>query len=46
MPDAGPTPEAVTVHSQHSPRSTALDAYRKKELTWDQNPTATLELAA
>ncbi|MFJ9378864.1 hypothetical protein [Streptomyces sp. NPDC101455] len=49
MPDAGHTPESVTVHAQHSPRSTAFDAVRKKKLTWDQKPdtpTVTLGLAA
>ncbi|MEV8546985.1 integrase [Streptomyces sp. NPDC051572] len=46
MLDAGNPAEAVAVHSRHSPRSTAFDAYRNKKLTWDQNPTATLGLAA
>lgn len=46
MLDAGHPPEAVAVHSRHSPRSTAFDAYRNKKLSWEQNPTATMGLAA
>ncbi|HWU07787.1 MAG TPA: hypothetical protein VN520_15615 [Streptomyces sp.] len=46
MLDAGNPPEAVAVHSRHSPRSTAFDAYHNRKLTWDQNPTAALGLAA
>ncbi|MGW0672523.1 integrase [Streptomyces sp. NPDC002746] len=46
MLDAGTPPEAVAVHSRHSPRSTAFDAYRNKKLTWAQNPTAALGLTA
>ncbi|MFD7341894.1 hypothetical protein ACFV98_38895 [Streptomyces violascens] len=46
MLDAGNPPEAVAVHSRHSPRSTAFDAYRKKKLSWSENPTAALGLAA
>ncbi|WP_073227306.1 hypothetical protein [Streptomyces sp. NBRC 110465] len=44
--DAGNPPEVVALHSRHSPRSAAFDAYRKKKLSWAQNPTATLGLAA
>ncbi|MEW2576720.1 hypothetical protein [Streptomyces syringium] len=46
MLDAGDPPEAVAVHSRHSPRSTAFDAYRKKKLAWQENPTLALGLAA
>ncbi|MFJ6141391.1 hypothetical protein [Kitasatospora sp. NPDC092286] len=44
--DAGNPPEVVAVHSRHSPRSAAFDAYRNKQLSWAQNPAATLGLAA
>jgi hypothetical protein len=46
MLDAGNPPEVVAVHSRPSPRSAAFDAYRKRKLTWAQNPTAALRLAA
>ncbi|MFE3608249.1 site-specific integrase [Streptomyces goshikiensis] len=46
MLDAGTPPEVVALHSRHSPRSTAFDAYRSKKLNWDQNPTGGLRLAA
>ncbi|MFE3629405.1 site-specific integrase [Streptomyces goshikiensis] len=46
MLDAGHPPEAVALHSRHSPRSTAFDAYRSTKLSWDQNPTGSLRLAA
>ncbi|MGW1537952.1 hypothetical protein [Streptomyces aureus] len=46
MLDAGHPPEVVALHSRHSLRSTAFDAYRKKKITWDQNPTLVLRLAA
>ncbi|MFD4576746.1 integrase [Streptomyces sp. NPDC058417] len=46
MLDAGNPPEVVAVHSRHSPRSAAFDAYRKKKVSWAQNPTATLGLTA
>ncbi|MCT9004635.1 hypothetical protein [Streptomyces rhizosphaerihabitans] len=46
MLDAGTPAEVVAVHSRHSPRSTAFDAYRKKKLSWNENPTAALGLAA
>ncbi|MGW6202219.1 hypothetical protein ACWF9B_00980 [Streptomyces sp. NPDC055089] len=46
MLDAGVPPEKVAVHSRHSPRSTAFDAYRRKKLTWNENPTASLGLVA
>ncbi|MGW7314697.1 integrase [Streptomyces sp. NPDC054865] len=45
MLDAGTPAEVVAVHSRHSPRSTAFDAYRKKTLSWSENPTAVLGLA-
>ncbi|MGP3749985.1 integrase [Streptomyces sp. IBSNAI001] len=44
--DAGNPPEAVALHSRHSLRSSAFDAYRRKRLPWNQNPTLTLGLAA
>ncbi|WP_371583227.1 hypothetical protein [Streptomyces sp. NBC_01314] len=37
---AGYPPETVAVHSRHSLRSTALDAYRRKKVLWNQNPPA------
>ncbi|MFD8609581.1 integrase [Streptomyces sp. NPDC059631] len=42
---AGNPPEVVAVHSRHSPRSAAFDAYREKKVSWAQNPAATLGLA-
>ncbi|MDW4912581.1 integrase [Streptomyces californicus] len=44
--DAGNPAEVVAVHSRHSPRSAAFDAYRPRRLTWSNNPTADLGLAA
>ncbi|MER5985767.1 hypothetical protein [Streptomyces sp. NPDC001787] len=46
MLDAGNPAEVVAVHSRHSPRSTAFDAYRKKKLSWSESPTAARGLAA
>ncbi|MGW7386566.1 hypothetical protein [Streptomyces sp. NPDC054794] len=43
---AGNPPEVVALHSRHSLRSTAFDAYRKKKIPWSQNPTVGLGLAA
>ncbi|WP_078884950.1 hypothetical protein [Streptomyces sp. NRRL S-146] len=44
--DAGNPPEAVALHSRHSLRSSAFDAYRKKKIPWAHNPTRFLGLAA
>ncbi|MEV8335041.1 hypothetical protein [Streptomyces niveus] len=44
--DAGNPPETVAQHSRHSPRSDAFDAYRKKKIPWNENPTRSLGLAA
>ncbi|QKZ20336.1 integrase [Streptomyces chartreusis] len=44
--DAGNPPEVVALHSRHSLRSAAFDAYRKKKVPWNQNPTRFLGLAA
>ncbi|MFE4829956.1 integrase [Streptomyces sp. NPDC056672] len=44
--DAGNPPELVALHSRHSLRSAAFDAYRKKKIPWNQNPTLSLGLAA
>ncbi|MFD8609551.1 hypothetical protein [Streptomyces sp. NPDC059631] len=38
--------EVVAVHSRHSPHPTAFDASHKKKLSWRENPTAALGLAA
>ncbi|MFE9252877.1 integrase [Streptomyces sp. NPDC007088] len=46
MLNAGNPAEAVAVHSRHSPRSAAFDAYRPRKRTWSNNPTADLGLAA
>ncbi|WP_328973891.1 integrase [Streptomyces sp. NBC_00239] len=43
---AGSPPETVALHSRHSLRSTAFDAYRRKKLPWKENPTRFLGLAA
>ncbi|WP_251021781.1 hypothetical protein [Streptomyces sp. ISL-98] len=43
---AGNPPETVALHSRHSLRSTAFDAYRRKKVPWNQNPTRFLGLAA
>ncbi|MDX3130664.1 hypothetical protein PV367_12880 [Streptomyces europaeiscabiei] len=43
---AGSPAETVAVHSRHSLRSTAFDAYRSKLLPWSQNPTRLLGLLA
>ncbi|MER5572396.1 integrase [Streptomyces massasporeus] len=43
---AGNPPEVVALHSRHSLRSPAFDAYRKKKVPWNQNPTRALALAA
>jgi integrase len=43
---AGNPPETVALHSRHSLRSTAFDAYRRKRVPWGQNPTRFLGLAA
>ncbi|HWU05766.1 MAG TPA: hypothetical protein VN520_05120 [Streptomyces sp.] len=42
----GNPPEAVALHSRHSLSSSAFDAYRKKKVPWNQNPTRALALAA
>ncbi|MGW7359648.1 hypothetical protein ACWGI0_24200 [Streptomyces sp. NPDC054802] len=42
---AGNPPETVALHSRHSLRSTAFDAYRRKKVPWNQNPTRFLGLA-
>lgn len=34
------------MHSRHSLRSTTFDAYRRKKVPWNQNPTRSLGLAA
>ncbi len=44
--DAGAPPEAVALHSRHSLRSAAFDAYRRRKLTWKDNPTRAFSLAA
>ncbi|MEE1762368.1 hypothetical protein [Streptomyces sp. SP18BB07] len=43
---AGSPAETVAVHSRHSLRSTAFDAYRSKLLPWSQNQTRLLGLPA
>ncbi|MGW7820169.1 integrase [Streptomyces puniciscabiei] len=43
---AGAPSEVVALHSRHSLRSAAFDAYRKKKVPWHQNPTLDLQLAA
>ncbi|WP_228982165.1 integrase [Streptomyces sp. DH12] len=43
---AGSPPETVALHSRHSLRSTAFDAYRRKKVPWKENPTRFLGLAA
>ncbi|MFJ9871207.1 integrase [Streptomyces sp. NPDC101165] len=42
----GNPPETVALHSRHSLRSTAFDAYRREKVPWNQNPTRFLGLAA
>ncbi|MER6684600.1 integrase [Streptomyces olivaceoviridis] len=44
--DAGTPPEIVALHSRHSLKSSAFDAYRRRKLPLHQNPTLTLTLAA
>ncbi|MFI5857289.1 integrase [Streptomyces parvulus] len=43
---AGNPPETVALHSRHSLRSSAFDAYRRKKVPWRENPTRFLGLAA
>lgn len=36
---AGNPPETVAIHSRHSLRSTAFDAYRRRRVPWKESPT-------
>ncbi len=46
MLDSGAPPEAVALHSRHSLRSGAFNAYRRRKVPWNQHPTRSLGITA